>query len=545
MSKRFRRHQVPSASEEDDLRQALDALSAPDLRQAVRAILDELDEDLHASIVDRLVAQATKAATGWKPARPPQRIVADAQSFADAARRVGHTDPDEVTRHLRLATKAFLAGDHLSARGVFEALLPPIAAAEIDLGQHELVDEVLGVDAHMCVAQYVASVYKTTPLDARVDAVLRAIEDAEGVGTLLSPIKDLEDVCAGSVPELDAFLPLWVSRLERFRPSKDEWETAHERWLREAVLRLEGVDGLERLARKTRRPQACLAWCEAVADSRRWRDALKAYEAAAKIVGASHWRGALLDGAALAAQELGRPDFTACLGRAWRAAPTVTRLVRWLAAGRGRPPTMRAQAVKALPHCPKNEGRQVGLLQLLAGDVHAAAATLSKAPGLGWSSEGHPGHVLFPAFAMLVARGRQWDIAPVLVSNLEAATADSLDAFRDAAERRATLRSPSMMQFVRDACAGVVLCDAERVVLHDAMVVAGQKRVDGIVGASRRRHYAHAATLVAACVACAPEDVEKATSGWVAGLRRTHSRKHAFREELTRALAAVGVHAHL
>ena len=37
---------------------------------------------------------------------------------------------------------------------MFEALLPPIAVGEIDLGQHELVDEVLTVDTHACVAQY-------------------------------------------------------------------------------------------------------------------------------------------------------------------------------------------------------------------------------------------------------------------------------------------------------------------------------------------------------------------------------------------------------
>jgi hypothetical protein len=85
--------------------------------------------------------------------------------------------------------KAFLAGGHGSARAVFEAILPPIASADIDLGQHELVEEVLGVDARACVAQYVAVVYTTTPLRNRADAILRALEQVEGVGTLLSPIR--------------------------------------------------------------------------------------------------------------------------------------------------------------------------------------------------------------------------------------------------------------------------------------------------------------------------------------------------------------------
>jgi hypothetical protein len=161
---------------------------------------------------------------------------------------------------------AFLAGDRASAREVFEAVLVPIAGGEIDLGQHEIVEEVLGVDAQTCAAQYVASVYTTTPLPERATAVLAAIEHAQGVSSLPSPVRDMEDVSAGALPELGAFLPLWVKRLERFKPSKDEWESDQERWLREAVFRLKGASVLERLARTTKRPQTCLAWCQALAD---------------------------------------------------------------------------------------------------------------------------------------------------------------------------------------------------------------------------------------------------------------------------------------
>jgi hypothetical protein len=278
-----------------------------------------------------------------------------------------------VTEHLRRATKAFLSGDHASAIAVFEAILPPIASADIDLGQHELVEEVLGVDARACVAQYVASVYTTTPLRNRADAILRALEQVEGVGTLLSPIKDMEDVSAGVLSDLTAFLPLWVKRLQRFSPSKDEWETEHERWLREAVFRADGVDGLERIARKTKRPQACLAWYEALADQGDWTAALKACDAAARMVRQSHWRE-LLDGAALAAQELGRSDLSKRLEAAWRAASTMTRLLRWLAVDGDEHERVRTRAANALARCPKTATRQIGLLRVLVGDVTGAAA---------------------------------------------------------------------------------------------------------------------------------------------------------------------------
>ena len=81
--------------------------------------------------------------------------------------------------------------------------------------------------------------------------------------------------------------------------------------------RLEGVAGLARLARQTGRPEALRAWCRALAERGQWADALRAYKEAVEVVGKSHSRGGFLDGAALAAQQLGRRDATKCLEAAW------------------------------------------------------------------------------------------------------------------------------------------------------------------------------------------------------------------------------------
>ena len=83
---RHRRHRVSAKDPEID--RALEAMSASELRAAVRAVLDELDEDVRASVVDTLIGRATKASSGWRPARPSQRMVEEAQSFADAARHI-------------------------------------------------------------------------------------------------------------------------------------------------------------------------------------------------------------------------------------------------------------------------------------------------------------------------------------------------------------------------------------------------------------------------------------------------------------------------
>ena len=49
---------------------ALEAMSARELRAAVRAVLDELDGGREGSVVDMLIAPAIKATSGWKLIRP-------------------------------------------------------------------------------------------------------------------------------------------------------------------------------------------------------------------------------------------------------------------------------------------------------------------------------------------------------------------------------------------------------------------------------------------------------------------------------------------
>lgn len=542
---RVRRRSGPGATrrreaEEREVDQALDAMSAPELRAAIRVVLDQLDDGVKNSVMDALLVRGAKATSGWKPTRPSSRIVEEAKSFSDAARQIGRAEPDDVTEHLRRATKAFLAGDHASARAVFDAILPPIACADVDLGQHELVEEVLGVDVRACVAQYAASVYTTTTLRERADAIIRAIEKVQAVGTLSSPIKDMEDVSSGALPDLQTFLPRWVKRLERFRPSKDEWETEHERWLREAVFRMDGVGGLERIARKTRQPQACLAWYQALADRSEWTEALKASDAATRLVRRSHWRGELLDGAALAAQELGRPDLSRRLEAAWRAAPTLTRLLRWLVADGYEWKPLRARAAMALTRCPKTAARQIGLLRVLVGDVSGAGAVLAESPGLGWSNPDHPGHVLFPLLATLLSNR---PIGDALMTELEATRRDPLESFAltDDDEDKPKLSTPSIAMLIQSMRSGVALTEPDRDTAIDAMRVAAEKRVEGILSNSRRRHYGHAALLVASCVAYAPKKRAAELLRWAEDLRQQYRRRHAFREELARTSESLGV----
>lgn len=216
----------------------------------------------------------------------------------------------EVDEYLRRGITASLAGDHAIARRVFEALLLPIAEAEIDLGQHEMVEEVLSVDLHDCVGRHLLAIYLETPVRARVDAIVTATEKVNGLGALIEPVRAMEEALGHALPESDAFLDAWIKRLESSSSGKDERESEHERWLRDAVARRQGTPGLARIARATKRPQAVAAWCDAVVKDGDWKKALAAYEEAVTLVTSGLWTGEFLDGAALAASKLGRKDAT-------------------------------------------------------------------------------------------------------------------------------------------------------------------------------------------------------------------------------------------
>ena len=104
-----RRSGLPAARTTDtDLGRALEAMTAPELRSFVRAVLDELKDEQRGRVIDSLMTRAVRGDVGWKPNRPSPRVVNDARSFADAAQQVGHADPDDVSEYLRLASKAFL-----------------------------------------------------------------------------------------------------------------------------------------------------------------------------------------------------------------------------------------------------------------------------------------------------------------------------------------------------------------------------------------------------------------------------------------------------
>jgi hypothetical protein len=518
----------------DDVDAALACLSADQLRVLVRDMLLELDEPAHGRVVGSLIARAARAGSGWASAPLSKDEVAETLAFATAASRVGHADPRDVDEHLRRGSGAFLRRDYAAAHRIFGALLRPIGDGEIDLGQDELADEVLAADLGECAAQYVVSAYMVSAPAQRAGAVHAAIGEVGGVGSFWEPIREMERVALEPLPLLEDFLPLWRALLEREagRERRSDWDADEDGWLREVVWRMEGASGLAKLARSTRGAADLRAWCRTLMDAGDWKAALSAFDEASELVAdGKDLRGELLDGAALAAQELGRGGLPARLERAWRACPSMLRLRRWLGSAHGRA-AIRRRGAEALEACPPSAHRQRAFLYLLQGDFELAAELLAKAPGLGWSDDEHPGHLLFPLFEALL-RGAK---ASELMS-----TTGEVDEPRLAAPEVDEILRHAGVDCIPDAAAPMKAAGAERgaataaakgAVLA-AMRRAAESRLAGVTEHKRRGHYRHAALLVASCQACDPSPE---AAGWVRSIKTGYRRFPALRNELDRAM---------
>ena len=504
---------------------ALAALDAPALRALLRELLTSLDAAPQSRLKGAIIARAARAPSGWAPAAPSDGRVAVIEAFVAAARRAHRADPRAVDAHIQEGVHAFLAGDYTVAQRILGALLVPIAEGNLDLGHDEQVDEVLGVDVGGCAAQYVVATYMTAPPTGRARAVCAAIDQVESIGNFWLPLREIERAALAPLPGFDDFLRQWQAlvdaRVAVDKPS--DWDRPNDRWLREVVTRTEGPAGLAALARRHRRCDDLRAWCDAVAEAGDWPAARAACEEAAALAAdRAHLRAELLDGAALAAQQIESDDLDAALGRAWREAPTLRRLLRWLD-GCTSAATLHARAGEALALLPAEAARQRALLHLLRGELGAAAALLAEAPGLGWSGAEHPGPLVFPLFAALLSGAKPTLELPRDLSDLSHLRADG----------RPTLRTPSLDALTQLAGLRRPADPAQAAPLIEAMRTAATQRIVGVTANARRNDYAHAAALA---VECARVEGSPAGAAWLRGLRVAHRRYPS----LMRAFEAAG-----
>jgi len=524
-----------------EVNEALDALGAEQLRDLLRELLDAVAPRERDALVATILESAARPSTGKRrPASPGERAAVAAECFAEAACQVGQADPSSVDEHLEAGTVACHAGDYAIARRIFDALLPPVADGEIDLGQEELVEEVLTVDLQECASCYLTSAYHTTPPDERPDAVFRAFGIVESLAWLSDPVAAMEQVSPEPLPDLAAFLPSWTERLQR--EARGSWFGGA---LREAIARTEGTAGLARRARTSRQPEDLRAWGEALARQGDREAALEAYAEAAMLV--EEWtRGEFLDRAAALAHALGRDDFLARIEKAWREAPSLLRLLRWLTMQEPDPAEIVRRAQAAQQVCPPGADHLLGLLAVLQQEPVTAATLLGRAPGLGWSRDGHPGHVLFATLTWLLGGSPPGSLRERVTECLRRRPTawlladeeldDEEDGRGEAGDAR--LPTPDILSALQAVGLPKALSRSVQLSLLGELRRAAEARVASVVEAKRRNHYGHAALLAGACSELAQHlGDDQAGAAWIEALRQRIHRYPAMKQELAASLA--------
>jgi len=531
-----RKQERSPQQESSALTQALATIEAEGLRGIIRDTMTLLDDRTHAMLTRMIMDRAARGQVRWTPAALKPSEVAAAISFAEAAKKVGYADPSDVDEFLGWANRAFLARDYQAARRIYHAFLLPIADVDIDLGQHEEVDEVLGGDTAKYKAEYVVSVYMTSSPDERAQVVYDAIGETESISVFFEPLRQMESAAVEPLPDFNAFLPRWRALVEEAARERQGfgWGMDVGQWAREVTLRMDGINGLATFARETRRGDDLRAWCEALIEAEDWKAALHACEEAAQIVSdGDFWKGCFLDDAALAAEKLGRKDLPQRLEKAWRTDPQILRLQRWLGTS-GNKATLTTRVNEALVETRKTDHRQRALLYMLLGDLKSAAHLLASAPGLGWSMPSHPGHLLFPLFCRLLGRGK---LGAELKRDTPLMYGPTMDVDMDIegfgaaapAHERPRLRVPSDEELLEKAGIAEAPRNSElAAAIIKAMRTATIKRIKGVTKNKRRNYYAHAARLAASCVAV---DGSADARKWFEALRAEYRRYSALQRE--------------
>lgn len=562
----------------DAFEQRLDALTAPQLRQALLehaqalpaaerggflAIFDagfvaadesdpELVEDVTA-FLDEVASGAYAEGDGFDPE------YGDYRTFGDETWTIGF---DSL---LDRAGRALLAGDPAVAREAYAALLDAL-----DGGYEgcfpgpgtpaELVASDLGEAKH----RYLRAVWETEPLATRAEAVVEAAEEVAFVGgdarlaaleaTRRAPLPDLEVVLGDLSVQLAA-------------SARTGWGFARQaqRWLAEVTERHRGVDGLAELARSAGagQPQAYRDWVDGLARAGRLQEAEQAAaEALDRLPAHGEVRATIAERLAVLAAARGDGEQVLDARRAaWRAEPTLARLLSLVdvTAALGRcDAVLAAEAAQPFEGPLADRAELAAALLLLAHRVDDAVDLVRAASPFGWDSriDRHPGPVVVPFLLVGAGDAATHDrfADTLLFALLDQANdigwawgGEDLAAFRALVgivdDRPGRFESISLDELLvsaqlLEALAARPPGDPERRRWLDVACEVVLARVDAVVSSQHRAGYRSVALLAVACAEAATlAGGVEAGAGFIAACHARHPRHSAFRRELRETAA--------
>jgi hypothetical protein len=520
----------------DSFESALSSLSLDALRRFTRDHLRGLDLEARRAFAETLIGFAARHG-GWRPARAADALLLeDIRSFVRLAARGIEVSPDAIDVLFDRANKVFFAGEMELARDAYEALLRPLADAEIYLGQHEMYSEVLRNDLGDVVARYRVAVWTSAPPEQRAEALWNAVfwtHDLESWGT---PLEQLERAAIGPLSGWEEFLPTWDAWVEA------HWNTtpAHHRvnldaLRKEAALRARGADGLQQIAERSESPALWSEWIRALLRDGRLREALSACDTALARCAPTDYRRRTL--ARMAARvALALADTTALertLHREWTLDRDLASLLDWAARDRQSAEVLSTRLDAEAVWIAK-DARLQGITHLLCGRYQDAMRALDRSEA----------EELAPAMAWILLRGAT---SPSLGAIGASIGLSSTSGTQDHAIARGSLPEDALPSYPAVALAellpGLVAwrppSEADLREMQSTLERLAGTYLDEATSAKRRSAYARSAHFAVVCAEA------RAQGGAPAGAREllariAHERRRwpAFRDELEKAVGA-------
>jgi hypothetical protein len=496
-------------------------------------LLDEID-----AFVAHLASGAYVDGFGW------DHEIHDERSFGD------ESWVWEMDALFASAQDAFLGGQLSLARAAYQRLLAAFGLDE-EMGAFcgpEPPVEMVTTDVPEAESRYLRAIYETTPPEERA-IVLHEEWFTLPTWRPVPALSTVREARREDLPELDQFLPRWISQLRANGGKNPEAR----RLLTEATQLYGGVDGLAALAREAGPDQTelYLDWVQALRGADRDSEAAAAAREALDTV---EPRGQTRARIAEHLAELLRDDAAELLAArvaAWRAAPTEARLLTLHHAASavgdvGEVHQTLATEIDALEDAGES-GRLPAALRaailLLAGREDHATRLLRPSPDDGQRPPAS--RVLVPYLLAAGCAGpRRSAWASTRLADLLVGV-DQSDPWRwsdfdvpDCSSPTTDDAPPPLSALLTEQIAAEVDDPTRRSQrLQTALAEVG-RQVDAILTAKARRQYASAARLLACCAeAVTLEEGTEAGTVFLERWRDRYPRHVAFRRELDQARA--------
>ncbi len=133
---------------EEDLNNALEALSAGELRTIIKNTMSHIDGQQRGYLIDAIIDRAARTNDGWTPAAPSDKtaMVEHLNTTIELAIASGYIEPEKIDALLREGKNAFLRKEYDVVIQIFGNVVPPTVSADFDMGYPETPDEVLSID---------------------------------------------------------------------------------------------------------------------------------------------------------------------------------------------------------------------------------------------------------------------------------------------------------------------------------------------------------------------------------------------------------------